>query len=268
VRLRVRLVATDLDGTLVRTDYTIGARSVVALERVMALGGHVALVTGRPIRWLHTVYRNLPIQPIAVVANGAAIYDPVDDKIVHSTPLSPDAIAEACMRLRAAVPGVRFGVETDGGRLMLYEPGYEVGSWETTDGSVRCVEPALLAAQPAVKLLVKAGRQPPDAFTALVGRILAGVGEATHSSSSGMVEVSAAGVTKAAGLAWVADHLGVAGTDVIAFGDMPNDLPMLAWAGRGVAMANAHPAVLAAADDVTDANDAEGVAVYLERLFG
>jgi len=263
----VRLVATDLDGTLVRTDYTIGPRSVAALERVMALGGHVVLVTGRPIRWLYTAYRNLPIQPLAVVANGAAIYDPVDDKILQSSPLSAAEVAEACARLRATVPGVRFGVETDGGRLMLYEPGYEVGGWEIGHESVRCVEAALLAAQPAAKLLVKAGPQVPDAFTALVGRILAGVGEATHSSSSGMVEVSAAGVTKAAGLAWVADHLGVADTDVIAFGDMPNDLPMLAWAGRGVAMANAHPAVLAAADDVTDANDAEGVAVYLERLM-
>jgi hydroxymethylpyrimidine pyrophosphatase-like HAD family hydrolase len=150
---------------------------------------------------------------------------------------------------------------------MLYEPGYEVGGWEIGHETVRCVEPARLAAQPAAKLLVKAGPQPPEAFTALVGGILAGIGEATHSSSSGMVEVSAAGVTKAAGLAWVADRLGVAGADVVAFGDMPNDLPMLAWAGRGVAMANAHPAVLAAADDVTDANDAEGVATYLERLL-
>jgi Cof subfamily protein (haloacid dehalogenase superfamily) len=263
----VKLVATDLDGTLVRTDYTIGARSIAALERVVALGGHVVLVTGRPIRWLYMVYRNLPIQPLAVAANGAAIYDPVDDKIIHSMPLLPDAVAEACARLRAAVPDVRFGVETDGGRLMLYEPGYEVGGWEIGHETVRCVEPALLAAQPAAKLLVKAGPQPPEAFTALVGGILAGIGEATHSSSSGMVEVSAAGVTKAAGLAWVADRLGVAGADVVAFGDMPNDLPMLAWAGRGVAMANAHPAVLAAADDVTDANDAEGVATYLERLL-
>jgi hydroxymethylpyrimidine pyrophosphatase-like HAD family hydrolase len=262
-----RLIATDLDGTLVRTDYTIGARSIAALERVMALGGHVVLVTGRPIRWLYTVYQHLPIQPLAVAANGAAIYDPVDDKVIHSMPLLPGAIAEACARLRAAVPGVRFGVETDGGRLMRYEPGYEVGGWEVGHESVHLVEPALLVAQPAAKLLVKAGPQPPEAFTALVGRILAGIAEATHSSSSGMVEVSAAGVTKAAGLAWVADHLGVAGADVVAFGDMPNDLPMLAWAGRGVAMANAHPAVLAAADDVTAANDAEGVAAYLERLF-
>jgi hydroxymethylpyrimidine pyrophosphatase-like HAD family hydrolase len=82
-----------------------------------------------------------------------------------------------------------------------------------------------------------------------------------------MVEVSAAGVTKAAGLAWVAARLGVPAERVVAFGDMPNDLPMLAWAGRAVAMANGHPSVLAAADDVTEHTDRDGVAIYLERLL-
>ncbi|GAA1800667.1 HAD family phosphatase [Planosporangium flavigriseum] len=263
----MRLVATDLDGTLVRNDFTIGVRSVAALERVHGLGGAVVLVTGRPIRWLYPVYEHLPIQPLAVVANGAAVYDPVDDKVLHSRPLEPAAIAEACARLRSAVPGVRFAVETDGGRVMLHEPAYEVGGWEIRGDGVHEVHIQELAAQPAAKLLVNAGAQPPDAFTALVADLLEGVAEATHSSSSGIVEVSAAGVTKAAGLAWVAERLGVAPHEVVAFGDMPNDLPMFAWSGRGVAVANAHPAVLAAADDVTAANDADGVAAYLERLL-
>ena len=97
---------------------------------------------------------------------------------------------------------------------------------------------------------------------------LAGLAEATNSSSSGMVEVSAAGVTKASALARVARTHAVTPQDVIAFGDMPNDLPMLTWAGRGVAMANGHPAVRAAAADVTEAtNEDDGVAAYLERLF-
>jgi Cof subfamily protein (haloacid dehalogenase superfamily) len=263
----LRLVATDLDGTLVRNDFTIGARSIAALERVQALGGTVVLVTGRPIRWLYPAYQDLPIQPLAVVANGAAVYDPVDDKVLHATPLSPEVVAEACARLRSAVPGVRFAVETDGGRVLLHEPAYEVGGWEIRNDGVHEVPLSELAAQPAAKLLVNAGPQPSDAFTALVADILDGIAESTHSSSSGIVEVSASGVTKAAGLAWVADRLGVAPNEVIAFGDMPNDLPMFAWSGRGVAVANAHPSVLAAADDVTGANDAEGVAAYLERLL-
>jgi hydroxymethylpyrimidine pyrophosphatase-like HAD family hydrolase len=129
-----------------------------------------------------------------------------------------------------------------------------------------------LLVQPAVKLLLKLGAQAgpwlADEFTAQVAGCLAGLAEATHSSPGGRVEVSALGVTKAAGLAWVADRLGVAAEEVVAFGDMPNDLPMLAWAGRGVAMANGHPAVLALADDVTGHHDADGVAAYLERLVG
>ena len=262
-----RLVAVDLDGTLVRTDETISARSVAVLSRLVEAGGAVVFVTGRPIRWLYAVYAHLPVQPLAVCANGAAVYDPAGDEVVHARYLAPPALAEACARLRAAVPGVRFGVERDGGRYMVYEDGYTVGGWEVGQSAVRCVDLAELVAEPAAKLLVKAGPQAPDEFTVRVGGCLDGLAEATHSSNSGMVEVSAAGVTKAAGLAWVARRLGVPPDDVVAFGDMPNDLPMLAWAGRGVAMANGHPAVLAAADEVTAGNDADGVAAYLERLL-
>ena len=97
---------------------------------------------------------------------------------------------------------------------------------------------------------------------------LHGLAESTNSSSSGMAEVSALGVTKASGLAWVAERCGVAAVDVVAFGDMPNDLPMFGWAGWSrVAVANAHPEVLAMADEVTVGNDEDGVAVYLDRLL-
>ena len=87
--------------------------------------------------------------------------------------------------------------------------------------------------------------------------------ESTNSSEP----VSAPGVTKASGVAMVAERLSVAAKDIAAFGDMPNDIPMLKMAGRGVAMANAHPAVLAAADEVTVSNVDDGVAVVLERWW-
>ncbi len=102
----------------------------------------------------------------------------------------------------------------------------------------------------------------------MIAGALAGLAEATHSSHSGLVEISAAGVTKAAGLAWYCHRIGIAADDVLAFGDMPNDVPMLTWAGRAVAVANAHPAVLAVADEVTSANSTDGVAAYLEKIFG
>jgi hydroxymethylpyrimidine pyrophosphatase-like HAD family hydrolase len=118
-----------------------------------------------------------------------------------------------------------------------------------------------------VKLLARSGGHDPDSFAELVSESLAGLAETTHSSSSGLVEISAAGVTKAAGLAWLCEREGYSAEQVIAFGDMPNDLPMLAWVGRSVAVGNAHPAVRAIADEVTLTNDEDGVAAYLENLF-
>jgi Cof subfamily protein (haloacid dehalogenase superfamily) len=269
--LSTRLVATDLDGTLVRDDRSISAYTAGVLGRVADRGIAVVLVTGRPIRWLHNVYDQLTVRPLAVCANGAVVYDPVDDEIVHAVSLSPADLTEACDRLRTIVPSVLFAVERDGGRQMLHERDYPVGPWEMDHSGVRPEPFPVLVAAPAAKLLVRAGPEgtvDADEFTELVGITLTGVAEATNSSSSGVVEVSAAGVTKASGLAWVAESLGLAAQDVVAFGDMPNDLPMLAWAGRGVAMANGHPAVLAAAHDVTArSNEDDGVAAYLESLL-
>ena len=273
-----RLIATDLDGTLVRRDRTVGPRTAKVLAQ---LGVPVVLVTGRPIRWLAEVYEQLAIQPLAICANGAAIYDPAADAIVHSEPLTPDRLREACERLRAAVPDVVFAVERDGGRAMRYEERFPVGLWERDHRAVQPMPFAEMVSQPAAKLLVRAGAdwtripgqtmtgaQAADEFTTLVRACLAGIAEATHSSSSGLAEVSAPGVTKASGLAWVAESLGVEARDVLAFGDMPNDLPMFAWAGFAVAMANGHPAARAAADAVTPAtNDEDGVAAYLEGLL-
>ena len=86
-------------------------------------------------------------------------------------------------------------------------------------------------------------------------------------SVDGLVEISAAGVTKAAALARVCDRLGIDAADVVAFGDMPNDLALLAWAGTSYAVSNAHPSVLAAADHVTASNDEDGVAEALAGIF-
>jgi Cof subfamily protein (haloacid dehalogenase superfamily) len=263
-----RLIATDLDGTLVRRDRTISPRTAEVLRRLHSEGVVIVLVTGRPIRWLTGVYTQLSIRPLAVCANGAVTYDPVSDEIVHGAPLSVAALVEATTRLRAAVPDVVFAVEREGGREMRHEADYPVGPWEDGHAAVRPATFDEIVSRPAAKLLVRAGAQPPDEFTALVGACLRGLAEATHSSSSGLAEVSAAGVTKAFGLSRVAASFGIAARDVVAFGDMPNDLPMLGWAGLGVAMANGHPAVRAAAHDVTGvSNDEDGVAVYLESLF-
>jgi hypothetical protein len=260
-----RLIATDLDGTLVRPDDTISPRTVAALARARYSGAVVVLVTGRPVRWLHRVYRHLDAYP-AICGNGAVIYDPATDTVRDDRPLAAEILHEVCTRLRAAVPGIRFAVEVDSGRSMLHEDGYEL-RWDADDPAVRMVAGSELTAVSAIKLLARAPEKDPDRLAALIRSAVDGAVEVTHSSSSGLVEMSAAGITKATGLALLAAESGVAAEDVVAFGDMPNDVPMLRWAGRGIVVANAHPEAHAAADDVTLSNVDDGVAVYLERYF-
>jgi len=263
-----RLVATDIDGTLIRDDHTVSARTAGVLARLVAQGTPVVLVTGRPVRWLKMVYEQLAEPLPAVCANGAVVYDPVRDEVLRADPLAPQHLAEVAERLRAEVPGISFAVEILDSREMRHETHYPLRWDADIDGIRPIATPEELLSLPAVKLLARAGEQDPDAFAALIATAVAGLAEATHSSSSGLVEISAAGVTKAAGLDWYCDRLGVAAADVVAFGDMPNDVPMLTWAGRGVAVANAHHAVLAVADEVTSANSEDGVAAYLEKVFG
>ncbi|MFI6129982.1 HAD family hydrolase [Micromonospora sp. NPDC051141] len=263
-----RLVASDIDGTLLRDDRTLSPRTARVLDRIAAAGTPVVLVTGRPIRWLKLVYDQLAAPLPAICANGAVVYDPAADEVLRADPLAPELLAEVARRLRAEVPGVSFAVEIVDSRQMRHESHYPL-RWDADADAIRAVEsPEELLAAPAVKLLVRAGEQDPDVFVRVVAGALEGLAEATHSSYSGLIEVSAAGVTKAAGLAWYAARLGIDERDVLAFGDMPNDVPMLTWAGRAVAVANAHPAVREIADEVTGANTEDGVAAYLEKVFG
>ncbi|MER7333406.1 MULTISPECIES: HAD family hydrolase [unclassified Micromonospora] len=263
-----RLIATDIDGTLLRDDRTLSPHTADVLARISARGTPVVLVTGRPIRWLKLVYDQLAEPLPAICANGAVVYDPVADEVLRADPLAPELLAEVARRLRAEVPDISFAVEIVESRQMRHEAHYPL-RWDADHEAIRAVEtPEELLSAPAVKLLARAADQDPDAFVALVAASLEGLAEATHSSSSGLVEISAAGVTKAAGLAWYCARLGIDAREVLAFGDMPNDVPMLTWAGRGVAVANAHRAVLAVADEVASANSADGVAAYLEKVFG
>ncbi len=118
----------------------------------------------------------------------------------------------------------------------------------------------------AVKLLVRHETLDPEEFR---DRVIAAVGDIANATWSipGLVEISAAGVTKASALVGLCESLGVAASDVVAFGDMPNDIAMLEWAGTSYAVANAHESVLAIADHVAPSYDEEGVAQVMEELL-
>ncbi|OJF13833.1 Cof-type HAD-IIB family hydrolase [Couchioplanes caeruleus] len=263
-----RLVASDIDGTLIRDDGTLSSRTIDVLDRLRDRGVPAVLVTGRPVRWLRQLYDQMAEPLPAICANGAVVYDPDTDEILRAAPLSVELLLDVTKRLREAVPDVALAVEVENGRSFWYEENWPL-RWDVEHQAVRMLStPEELTTAPAVKLLARSAQHGPDEFAELVSRTLGELAEATHSSSSALVEISAAGVTKAAGLAWLCEREGIDAAEVVAFGDMPNDLPLLAWAGRSVAMGNAHPAVKEVADEVALTNDEDGVAAYLERLYG
>ena len=260
-----RLVASDIDGTLIRSDGTLSPRTIDVIERLPV---PLVLVTGRPVRWLRQLYDQMSDPPPAVCANGAVVYDPDTDEVLVANPMDVELLLDVAKKLRDAVPDISLAVEVEDGRAFWYDENWPM-RWDSEHRQVRVLaSPEELTSVPAVKLLARsASAGSPDDFFALVSRTLGGLVETTHSSSSALVEISAAGVTKAAGLAWLSEREGITAEHVLAFGDMPNDLPMLAWAGHSVAMGNAHPSVVEIADEVTATNDEDGVAVFLEKTF-
>jgi hypothetical protein len=262
-----RAVACDLDGTLLRTDLTISARTRAALAAVEAAGALLVLVTGRPPRWLAPVVDQVDHRGLAICANGALVYDLHTNEVVESDLIAPEVLARIVADLRGLVDGVTFAIEHVGG--FWHDTGYPVPPQHRTT-AVREVAPEELVGVPVAKLLVRHPRRDSEDLLAAVGEVFAGLAEVTHSTpvGPGLLELSAAGVSKASALARLCAQHDIEAADVVAFGDMLNDLPMLAWAGRPYAMANAHPDVLAAIARRAPSNDEDGVAVVLEQLFG
>jgi Cof subfamily protein (haloacid dehalogenase superfamily) len=259
-----RLVATDLDGTVVRSDGTIGDRTRRLLAAVEEAGTVLVLVTGRPPRWMPPVVEATGHRGVAICANGALVYDLHTSTVVRHSLLSADALTEIVEALRRDLPGISFAVERhDTG--FAHEPSYRP-RWDSNDDkAVRPIEELL--EDGAVKLLGRHEGMGSDELLAAAHRSVGTLATLTHSSSDGLLEISASGVSKASALAELAAEQGIEPAEVVAFGDMPNDIPMLAWAGLGVAVANAHPDVLAVADEVTASNDDDGVAEVLSRWF-
>ena len=223
----------------------------------------VVFVTGRPLRWAEDVFEYVGSHGLAVVSNGALVWDVARSEVHLQRPIPPDVARAVCRILREAVPGTTYAVESLEG--IGLEPAY-VERHPVPDGARRAPIEDLLA-QPLLKLLARHESLAPqeywDAAEAAVGHLMT----ITWSSSSTMLEMSGPGITKASTLELVARDLGVEAADVVAFGDMPNDLPMLAWAGTSYAMADAHPTVREAADHVAPGHDEDGVAMVLAGMF-
>ncbi|MCS7482211.1 HAD family hydrolase [Umezawaea endophytica] len=268
---RPRLVASDVDGTLLGPGERVSARTASAISRVQASDIPFVLVTGRPPRWVPMIAEAAGTTGYAVCANGAVLYDIGADRVVWQTGLDPVRLADLASALDAALPGCSVATERVGTTAVsedvqpfVAETGYR-HPWRDSDH--RAVTRAEVLGHQAIKLLVGHEKMTSAEMALAANALLGDEVEITYSSNSGLIEISAPNVTKASGLSDVADRFGVDAAAVIAFGDMPNDVPMLSWAGHGVAMANAHQEALDVADEVTASHLEDGVALVLERWF-
>lgn len=259
-----RLVATDLDGTLLHSDGTVTAYTRSVLDELDRRGVHVVFVTGRPIRWMDQLWDAVGGHGLAVCSNGGIVYDVASHSVRNALTIDPDTCLRTASLIRRAVPGSSFALEKTGGfaREDTFMPrvapplGIPVGSMaEIVDETV-------------VKLLARHEEMSPQEFWERVEEAVGTLVTTTWSSVGALVEMSAKGVTKASTLARLCAEFGIGPEEVVAFGDMPNDLDMLTWAGSSYAMANAHPTVHAVAAEIAPTNDEDGVAATLAGLFG
>lgn len=261
---RPALVATDLDGTLLRSDGSVSDRTVRVMDALGASGVGTVLVTARPPRWLHGLQHVVGEHGVALCGNGAFVYRVAEREIIASRTIDPEVLAEVAADLRRELPGIAFAAERATGLAVEDDFTSRHPFPETVLG---CRRIEALTDDTVGKLLARCPAMPDDVFLARVVEVVAGRLIMAVSGAGGLAELSAPGVTKAAVLAEWARRRGVQASAVWAFGDMPNDLPMLEWAGVSFAVSNAHPEVLRAATYTCPANDEDGVAQVLETLL-
>lgn len=268
-----RLIATDLDGTLLRDDKTVSPRTVAALAAAEEAGVEVFFVTGRPARWMDVVSDHVHGHGLAICGNGAAVVDlhggPGAHRFVKVRELARENALDAVRLVREAAPGTVYAIEQTYG--FYQEPAYPKLHLEIPD-TLAPAEKLLApdapgADEPVLKILAFHPELDPDVFLNLARLALGGHANVTRSSPSALLEISGPGVSKASTLALCCAERGIAPEEVVAFGDMPNDVEMLTWAGQSYAMGNAHPEVLAAASGRTVDNNEDGVAVVIERML-
>ncbi len=259
-----RVVASDLDGTLLRSDGTVSERTRGALRRTEGADIDVVFVTARPPRWIAPLADAVAGHGVVIAGNGAFVVDARTLAVTEERGFSRLALIELLGALRREFASAGLAVERSSG--MTTESGYR----SPHGGQVDSTEVDRLEdidEVPTGKLLVMAPDGMGESFHENVERVVGDLGHVSHSGVGRLAEISAPGVTKAAGLARWCQTRGVDAEHVWAFGDMPNDLPMLRWAGTSFAVANAHADVRATAGHTVPSNDEDGVAVTLESML-
>jgi Cof subfamily protein (haloacid dehalogenase superfamily) len=263
----IRLIATDLDGTLLRSDSTLSSRSRAALRRARAAGLKIVAATARPARVIEDLFGGSAdghdLIDLAICGNGAVRYHVPTQELTVDHPLPEKLARRVVEEISLILPGSAYAVET--GRRVLFEPAYTYRpSLDRDRVSVATVDE--LYAEGLVKLMVQVPDDDPERAWAKLRPTLGDTIECTWSADRAPLEIAAFGVSKATALTALCASWGIEPADVLAFGDAPNDLPMLSWAGTAYAVANAHAPVLAATPLHTAGNDEDGVAMVIEML--
>ncbi|MFR9757838.1 HAD family hydrolase [Streptomyces sp. TR06-5] len=260
-----RLIATDLDGTLLRPDDTVSPRTRTALRAACARGAAHLIVTGRSVPWTLPVLDLLGHEGLAVCGQGAQVYHAGERRMLTSVTLDRQLARLALARIEESVGPLALAVSRDGvDGAVLVAPEYR-----EQDGSLPSrplQDREQVYAEPVNKLYIQHPRLDNDAL-GRAAREAAGDLVSVTVSGPDIVELLPLGLSKARGLAMAARRLGVRAAETLAFGDMPNDIPMFAWAAHGVAMDNAHPELRSVADEITASHEEDGIAVVLEKLL-
>lgn len=268
-------IVSDIDGTFLDANHRVSRRTREVIRRATDSGAQFALATGRPFRWVVGVIEQLNVRPVCVTSNGAVLYDTAADKVLEAHTLDPSVqndIYYTAQEVLLRHGGAKLACELPGTSAYdLHEKQFiaEESYSETPglDGFTMMPTDDVLA-QPSVKLLLRnLTMTAPEMYQLVAPHVDPQQAHVTYSMNDGLLEFAAPGVTKALGVAQLSGQYGVAQSDVITFGDMPNDIEMLTWSGTGVAMGNAADAVKKAADLVTLPNTQGGVATVLERWF-
>ncbi len=291
--MAIRLLATDLDGTLLGHDGLVSQGNLRALQIAQKAGLTVMFVTGRPPRWLPGVIEQTGFTGYIVSANGGLIVDAGRREIVRTFPMLTSVAIEAVDRMLTVIPGLEFGVERSQVGMRLADPRQHtvpsLGSESSPNGEFvmtpgyRSSGPVdheipvgpiheLLQGDRAVKIVARPPEGDPrsaDELLAIIEAAIGGLITATHSNIHDvLIEFSAAGVSKGSTLAILATELGYAPEEVAAVGDMPNDMPMLQWVGNPFVVANAHDSLLREFGNVLPRNDEDAVGQLLIELAG
>jgi Cof subfamily protein (haloacid dehalogenase superfamily) len=270
---RPKLVASDLDGTLLTSTGEVSPRTRAALEACWAAGIPVVGVTGRGPRLLDSVHAALDGRGIAVLAQGGYVVDLERDEVLRTIGLPRDQAAEVIEQIEAVAGELIVAVEDAAEQAEARGPlrvqhGFD---WPYPEPAHLLPRNQVLPRGAVLKVFLRSSTIDQDALLALAEQVVdPAAAEVTH-AGLGFIEVLPPGITKASGLGVALDRYGIGFADVLAFGDMPNDLPMLTAVGeaggRSVAVANAHPAVRAVAQQLTSGHDVDGVARYLEAVL-